>query len=56
VVQYQVARMVMNSRPPRMPETVMRCAATVPAFSVPADDPHDDELISDAAPSRALRG
>jgi hypothetical protein len=36
VVQYQVARKESKGFPSRMPATVIRCAATVPASNVPA--------------------
>ena len=36
VVQYHVGRICRTVRPPRMPETIMRWAATVPALMGPA--------------------
>jgi hypothetical protein len=58
VGKYQVARKLSTGRPPRIPETVIRCAATVPALRVPAaiwtgrrTGPGDDGYLALDAPT-----
>ncbi len=50
VVQYQLARNRSRARPSRMPSTVTRCAATVPASMVPAAMRGVDSGHRDLAP------